>query len=67
MKINIIDSASSDDGLPEHLGGHLNKTHVDEGALDFLIENFDIATMLDIGCGTGGMLDLAHDLSLIHI
>jgi hypothetical protein len=39
MKINIIDSAPSDDGLPEHLGGHLNKTHVDEGALDFLIEN----------------------------
>ena len=61
MKINIIDSAPSDDTLPEHLGGHLNKTHVDEGALDFLIENFDIATMLDIGCGPGGMLDLARD------
>lgn len=26
--------------LEEHLGGHLNKTHLDEGALSWLIEIF---------------------------
>ncbi len=59
MKINIIDNNT--DKLPEHLGGHLNKTHIDEGALEFICSHFDIATMLDIGCGTGGMLDVAHE------
>lgn len=59
MKINIIDSTSSDK-LPDHLGGHLNKTHVDEGTLEFICNEFDIATLLDVGCGTGSMLDLAH-------
>lgn len=58
MKINIIDNT---DKLPDHLGGHLNKTHIDEGTLDFICKHFDIATLLDIGCGTGNMLDLAHE------
>ena len=43
----------------EHLGGHLNKTHVDEGALIFLKDVFGVRTMLDIGCGPGGMVELA--------
>jgi hypothetical protein len=45
---------------PDHLGGHLNKTHIDAGALDFLIERLPpIRRMLDIGCGPGGMRELA--------
>lgn len=47
--------------LPEHLGGHKNKTHLDEGALNYLIENFKVRTMLDIGCGPAGMVKLARD------
>lgn len=46
--------------LPEHLGGHLNKTHVDRGTLQYLIQEFHIKSMLDIGCGTGEMVNLAR-------
>jgi SAM-dependent methyltransferase len=45
--------------VPKHLGGHLNKTHVDEGVLKYLIENFNIQSFLDVGCGPGGMVELA--------
>lgn len=50
--------------LPKHLGGHLNKTHVDEGNLNWLIENFKIKSLLDVGCGPGGMVELAHKKGL---
>lgn len=62
MKINIIEN-----DLPPHLGGHLNKTHVDEGTLDFLISEFNIATMLDIGCGPGDMITLAKERGLMAV
>ena len=45
--------------LPQHLGGHENETHIDDGALSYFIENFDVKSMVDIGCGPGGMVDLA--------
>lgn len=45
--------------LPEHLGGHSNKTNVDNNLLDYFIKKYDIKTMIDIGCGPGGMVDLA--------
>jgi cyclopropane fatty-acyl-phospholipid synthase-like methyltransferase len=47
--------------IPNHLGGHKNKTHLDEGALDYLINKYNIKTMLDIGCGPGGMVSLSRD------
>ena len=40
---------------PEHLGGHLNKVHLDLGTLDYLIKRFEPNTFLDIGCGPGWM------------
>lgn len=46
--------------LPVHLGGHENETHIDDGALSFLIQNYDIQSMIDIGCGPGGMVELAN-------
>ena len=52
------------DILPEHLGGHMNKTHVDEGALRYMIQTFSIESMLDIGCGPGGQLRAAQNLGL---
>lgn len=62
MKINIIES-----DLPSHLGGHLNKTHIDEGALNYLCKTFNIASMLDIGCGPGGMIELAQERGLTAV
>lgn len=55
MKINF-----TNDGLPIHLGGHEDMTHLDEGTLDYLIKTFDIKSMIDIGCGPGGMVELAR-------
>jgi|TARA_B110000503_G_scaffold124508_1_gene191113 hypothetical protein len=50
--------------LEEHLGGHLNKTHLDDGALNWLKDTFKAKTYLDIGCGPGGMVELAEQLGL---
>ena len=38
-----------------HLGGHLNKTHTDEAIINFIKYEYDIKSMIDIGCGPGGM------------
>ena len=37
--------------LPDHLGGHLNKTHTDRGTLLYLKNKYNIKSMIDIGCG----------------
>lgn len=50
--------------LPSHLGGHFNETHVDEGVLDFMVQHFNVKSFLDIGCGPGGMLELARNKGL---
>lgn len=42
--------------LPKHLGGHANITHIDVGSLLYLKSKFHIDTMLDVGCGVGGMV-----------
>lgn len=49
----------SQDSLPSHLGGHLNKTHNDRGTLSFLVSEYGIKSFLDVGCGPGGMVALA--------
>lgn len=43
---------------PPHLGGHCNRTHLDEGVLDCLI-GLPIESMVDVGCGPGGMVKMA--------
>ena len=50
--------------LEPHLGGHGNKTHLDIGALQWLQKELNAKTYLDIGCGPGGMVQLAEDLGL---
>ena len=45
-----------------HLGGHLNITHIDEGCLKFVMNQYGAKTMLDIGCGPGGQVQLANNL-----
>jgi SAM-dependent methyltransferase len=54
----------TDNGLPMHLGGHEHETHLDEGVLDYVIKNLGIKSMVDIGCGPGGMVELARSKGL---
>lgn len=51
-------------GLPKHLGGHGNVTHIDSGLLQFAKDELKCKTMLDIGCGPGGMVHEANRLGL---
>lgn len=44
---------------PAHLGGHQQMTWVDEPVLDYLTGYYHVKTMLDVGCGLGGMIDAA--------
>lgn len=48
------------DQLLPHLGGHQGMTWVDEEVLDYLIARYGIKTMLDVGCGPGGMISVAQ-------
>lgn len=50
--------------LPPHLGGHFGNTNVDGTTLAYLVERYGIASMLDVGCGPGGMIDAAAALGL---
>lgn len=66
--VNIIDDVvpkpQESPDLPEHLGGHEFETHIDEGALKCLIDKFGIVSMIDVGCGPGGMVAKAQELGL---
>ncbi len=50
--------------LPDHLGGHARKTHLDSGVLDYMIKQHHVKSFLDIGCGPGGMVRLAKEKGL---
>lgn len=63
MKLNIFHNENTN-GLPAHLGGHQLETHIDEGALQLLIDRFGVQSYLDVGCGPGGMVDLAESKGL---
>jgi cyclopropane fatty-acyl-phospholipid synthase-like methyltransferase len=45
--------------LPPHLGGSEGETHIDEGALNFIIGATGSTSMVDVGCGPGGMVEYA--------
>lgn len=49
---------------PAHLGGHFGITNEDAATLDYLIERYQIRSMLDVGCGPGGMLDRAKQYGI---
>lgn len=50
--------------LPPHLGGHEGTTWIDEPVLDYLIARYDVHSMLDVGCGPGGMIKVARERGL---
>lgn len=47
-----------------HLGGHLGRTNLDSGVIQFLKEKFKAQSFIDIGCGTGGMVQEAINQGL---
>jgi len=49
---------------PEHLGGHCNRTWVDSSTLRFIQNEFNISSMLDIGCGPKGMNLISSELNI---
>ena len=60
--------------IGNHLGGHLDKTHMDRGAFLFLKDTVapemwsaSAETFIDVGCGTGAMVKLAIDRGLQSI
>jgi len=46
-----------------HLGGHLDMTHVDRGALEFL-QSLGCNSFLDVGCSVGGQVAEAKALGM---
>ena len=50
--------------LEAHLGGHGGLTHTDEGTLRWAIDKLNITSMLDVGCGPGGMVELANQFGV---
>lgn len=50
--------------LPSHLGGSEGETHIDQGALKFIVAATGATSMLDVGCGPGGMVQLARNLGV---
>jgi len=52
-------SARPAPATPPHLGGHRYVTHVDGGVLEYLRVHLPVRTLLDVGCGPGGMVQLA--------
>jgi len=50
--------------LPDHLGGHKNRTHLFPNIFDFIISKYNIKSMVDVGCGPGGMIEYAHEKGL---
>ena len=63
FKLNI----TGEGGLPLHLGGHESMQHYEEGGLDFLIQKYNIKSMVDVGCGLGGMVQMARSKGLDSI
>jgi hypothetical protein len=47
-------------GLASSLGGHEGLTQFDEGAFDYLAARFGVRSMVDVGCGPGGMVYYAR-------
>jgi SAM-dependent methyltransferase len=46
------------------MGGHCNMTNMDEGVLRYLVGTLSVKTMVDVGCGPGGMVELANQLGV---
>ena len=50
--------------IEKHLGGHAGKTCVDPAILKDIKNKYNIQSMIDIGCGPGGMQKVAKDAGI---
>lgn len=50
--------------IEEHLGGHGGVTNIDPPVLLYLKDRFNLKSMVDIGCGPGGMQEVARSLDM---
>src|SRR4051812_21787973 len=50
--------------IPHHLGGHSDTTHIDKAVLTYLQNKYQIRSFIDVGCGPGGMVDLARQCKI---
>jgi hypothetical protein len=50
--------------LPAHLGGHFGQVNKDPATLAYLVDRYAVQSMVDVGCGPGGMLDEAAALGV---
>lgn len=41
--------------MNNYLGGHTNKSNIEIGSLNYILKNFKIKNLIDIGCGPGDM------------
>jgi SAM-dependent methyltransferase len=58
---------NQDDLTSPTIGGHAGRTWVDEGALLYMRDTYGVKTMLDIGCGPGGMKEVADKLGVEYL
>ncbi len=68
LKINKLEKIDYDFYDPvrlgHHLSGHSSKTWVDEGAYKKILEIIKVRTMIDVGCGPGGMVKYSKSLGI---
>jgi|TARA_R110000787_G_scaffold13767_3_gene42892 hypothetical protein len=50
--------------LQNHLGGSNGRCHIDQGAFNYMVSEFKIKSMLDIGSGTNQMVEVAHEAGI---
>ncbi len=71
LNINKLDEIYMDflkpNRLGHHLSGHSNKTWVDEGAFEKIRELIFVESMVDVGCGPGGMVKFTKNLGINSI
>ena len=51
--------------LPPHLGGHFGNVNKDWPTLRYLMQRYGCQSLLDVGCGPGGMLDEATQSGML--
>jgi len=51
----------------DHLGGHFNFTAMLKPTYDLIRKEFDIKSMLDIGCGPGGMVEYSNFIGVYSV
>ena len=53
--------------IPDHLGGHLGFTAMLIPTFQYIVDKYNIKSMLDIGCGPAGMVEYANHKGIYSI